>query len=127
MKNSFNLVFLMLIMLACLVFSLPGEAEAQVMKRDLNGITMPFCRSMEADSLTVASTVFQHVTVPSGAVEVTVWATALCAVGGTDSTSVAILPANVPIRMSVADVTTMHVRRTATATATVLYLLWHKL
>lgn len=119
---NIKLILLMVLMLA-VVLSLP----ALKMKKDVNGTPIPFCRTFQADSLAIATTAYQSITVPDGATEVTVWATALCAVNETDTGVAAILPANHAIRMSVADVTTIYVRRTATATATVLYLLWHKL
>lgn len=125
--NKSLLCYLILALVLLVNFALPQEVSAQTMKMDLNGITMPFCRTFQADSLAIATTAYQSITVPAGAAEVTIWATALCAVNETDTGVAAILPANHAIRMSVADVPTLYARRTATATATVLYLLWHKL
>jgi len=128
--RKLNLTLILGLLVVMMGLLLPMEAQAQTLKMDLNGIPMPFCSSFQSDSLYVVSTAYQTVTPPAGAVEVTVWATALCAIGedaSTDAGAHAILPANVPIRMSISRMTALYVRRVATATAATIYFVWHRL
>ncbi len=108
-----------------LLLLVAGVLGAQTLKMDLNGYPMPMARAFQADSLYIVNTAYQTVAVPAGCSEVTVWATATCAINEINTmASVCVLPANVPVRIGIADVANIYVRRIATATAATIYFLW---